>query len=129
MTAYDVSTNESRLETYKVYTHVFDKAGAAPVTKGAGGLFPQHRGIFLGWSKTKFGGKGIDSWHMKGCVQVYQKILSQETTDDSAKLKLSGVDVASFADAMAVTPNALDVVYTDPVNDERSARGQAVVNA
>lgn len=36
--------------------------------------------------------------------------------DDSTKLKLSGVDVASFGDAMAVTPNALDVVYTDPVN-------------
>ncbi|PQZ60996.1 nitrite reductase (NAD(P)H) [Microbacterium sp. MYb54] len=36
--------------------------------------------------------------------------------DDAAKLKLSGVDVASFGDAMAATPNALDVVYTDPVN-------------
>ncbi|MCK2036839.1 nitrite reductase large subunit NirB [Microbacterium sp. SSW1-49] len=35
--------------------------------------------------------------------------------DESAKLKLSGVDVASFGDAMALTPNALDVVYTDPV--------------
>lgn len=33
--------------------------------------------------------------------------------DDSAKLKLSGVDVASFGDAMAITPNALDVVYAD----------------
>lgn len=36
--------------------------------------------------------------------------------DDSAKLKLSGVDVASFGDAMAVAPDALDVVYNDPVN-------------
>lgn len=35
--------------------------------------------------------------------------------DDSTKLKLSGVDVASFGDAMATTPNALDVVYADPV--------------
>ncbi|HWV49934.1 MAG TPA: nitrite reductase large subunit NirB [Microbacterium sp.] len=35
--------------------------------------------------------------------------------DESAKLKLSGVDVASFGDAMATTPNALDVVYADPV--------------
>jgi hypothetical protein len=86
MTAHDVATKESRLETYKVYTHIFDREGAAPITKGAGGLFPHHRGIFLGWSKTKFGGKGIDSWHMKGCVQVYQKILSQETSDSSAKI-------------------------------------------
>lgn len=35
--------------------------------------------------------------------------------DDSSKLRLSGVDVASFGDAMATTPNAIDVVYTDPV--------------
>ncbi|UJP10987.1 nitrite reductase large subunit NirB [Microbacterium sp. KUDC0406] len=35
--------------------------------------------------------------------------------DDAAKLKLSGVDVASFGDAMAATQNALDVVYADPV--------------
>ncbi|WEK59853.1 MAG: nitrite reductase large subunit NirB [Candidatus Microbacterium colombiense] len=35
--------------------------------------------------------------------------------DESAKLKLSGVDVASFGDAMARTPHALDVVYADPV--------------
>jgi len=35
--------------------------------------------------------------------------------DDSTKLKLSGVEVASFGDAMATTPNALDVVYADPV--------------
>ncbi|MGW8483784.1 nitrite reductase large subunit NirB [Microbacterium sp. NPDC055903] len=36
--------------------------------------------------------------------------------DESAKLKLSGVDVASFGDAMATTPNALDVVFADPVS-------------
>ncbi|GAA4764259.1 nitrite reductase large subunit NirB [Microbacterium gilvum] len=35
--------------------------------------------------------------------------------DDSTKLKLSGVDVASFGDAFARTPGALDVSYADPV--------------
>ncbi|HEX5729530.1 nitrite reductase large subunit NirB, partial [Microbacterium sp.] len=35
--------------------------------------------------------------------------------DDSTKLKLNGVDVASFGDAFAQTPGALDVVYADPV--------------
>ncbi|WP_193103954.1 nitrite reductase large subunit NirB [Brachybacterium sp. FME24] len=35
--------------------------------------------------------------------------------DLSTKLKLSGVDVASFGDAFATTPGALDVVYSDPV--------------
>ena len=34
--------------------------------------------------------------------------------DDATKLKLAGVDVASFGDAMARTEGALEVVYADP---------------
>ncbi len=34
--------------------------------------------------------------------------------DDATKLKLSGVEVASFGDALARTENALEVVYADP---------------
>ncbi|MGK2855284.1 MAG: nitrite reductase large subunit NirB [Microbacteriaceae bacterium] len=36
------------------------------------------------------------------------------TVDDATKLKLSGVDVASFGDALAVTEGALEIVYADP---------------
>ncbi|MFE6966582.1 nitrite reductase large subunit NirB [Agromyces sp. NPDC057679] len=36
------------------------------------------------------------------------------TVDDATKLKLSGVDVASFGDALARTPHALEIVYADP---------------
>ncbi len=36
------------------------------------------------------------------------------TIDDATKLKLSDVDVASFGDALAVTPGALEIVYADP---------------
>lgn len=35
--------------------------------------------------------------------------------DASTKLKLLGVDVASFGDAFAATPGALEVTYADPV--------------
>ena len=35
--------------------------------------------------------------------------------DLSTKLKLLGVDVASFGDAFATTPGALELVYSDPV--------------
>ncbi|MFP6872744.1 MAG: DUF6807 family protein [Verrucomicrobiales bacterium] len=88
MTAHDTSSKESRHETYKVYTHVFDEAGKAPITKGAGGQYTHHRGIFIGWSKTRLGGKQVDSWHMKGCDQVYQKILKAESGEDSASLTI-----------------------------------------
>lgn len=86
MTAHDTSTPEKLHETYKVYTHVFDAEGKEPVTKGAGGKFTHHRGIYIGWSKTMFDGKSVDSWHMKNCFQVYQKTLKAEAGEDSATL-------------------------------------------
>ncbi len=36
------------------------------------------------------------------------------TIDDATKLKLAGVEVASFGDAMGATEGALEVVYADP---------------
>ncbi|GAB3616819.1 nitrite reductase large subunit NirB [Okibacterium endophyticum] len=36
------------------------------------------------------------------------------TVDDATKLKLSGVDVASFGDALATSEHALEIVYADP---------------
>jgi nitrite reductase (NADH) large subunit len=36
------------------------------------------------------------------------------SVDDATKLKLSGVDVASFGDALARTDQALEIVYADP---------------
>lgn len=38
------------------------------------------------------------------------------TADTSTKLKLLGVDVASFGDAHATSPGALEVVHNDPVS-------------
>ncbi|GAC66609.1 nitrite reductase large subunit NirB [Gordonia soli] len=50
---------------------------------------------------------------------VADALLGESTTfpgaDMSTKLKLLGVDVASFGDAMATTENALEIVYNDPV--------------
>ncbi len=50
---------------------------------------------------------------------VADRLLGGDATfpgaDLSTKLKLLGVDVASFGDAFAVTPGALELVYSDPV--------------
>ena len=50
---------------------------------------------------------------------VADRLLGGEATfpgaDTSTKLKLLGVDVASFGDAFAESPGALEVVYADPV--------------
>ncbi|MCB1094145.1 MAG: PmoA family protein [Verrucomicrobiae bacterium] len=64
----------------KVFNHVFDARGGKPITSGgeAGSVFPHHRGIFLGWSKTGFNGKTYDTWHMKdGVTQKFEKLVSQ----------------------------------------------------
>ena len=78
MYEHDTSTPEKHHETYKPYLHVFDTEGKKPITKGAGGQFTHHRGIFIGWSKTKANGKSYDRWHMKGGDIVHQKFLKQE---------------------------------------------------
>lgn len=94
MTANDASTPETALETYKVYAHVMDPLdpdNQRTLTKGAGFKFPHHRGLFIGWSKTKIEGLGqFDTWHMKdGVRQEYQRIVSQETNPDHASLTVA----------------------------------------
>lgn len=84
MYAYDPATKESLHDTYKPYLHVFAPDGDQLITKGPGGQFTHHRGIFIGWNKITFDGKNYDRWHMTGGEQVVQKILKQEATADQA---------------------------------------------
>jgi len=78
MYAYDRSTEEKGIETYKTYLHVFDADGKEPITKGAGGLYTHHRGIFIGWMKLACNGKSYDRWHMKGGEQIHRKFTVRE---------------------------------------------------
>ncbi len=71
VTPYDDSSKEARDETYKVYTHLMDFAGKEPITKGGGGQYPHHRGLFIGWRETTVGGKKFDTWHMTDCYQQF----------------------------------------------------------
>ena len=84
--AYDNSSKERILETYKTFHHVFDAEGKKLLTNGPDGLvpylrnqilYPHHRGIFIGWNRLEFGGQRYDFWHMgeQGRVQKHQKFL------------------------------------------------------
>lgn len=86
MLAYDVSTPERKHETYKPYLHVFDAQGTAPITKGAGGDFTHHRGIFIGWNKIGCNGKSYDRWHMKDGEQVVQGMPETSASADAATI-------------------------------------------
>ena len=84
MDAYDVSTPQKRLETYKPYLHIFDAEGKAPITKGPGGNYTHHRGIFIGWMKIACNGKSYDRWHMKGGDQIHRQFLAQAADAEHA---------------------------------------------
>ncbi|HKI31370.1 MAG TPA: DUF6807 family protein [Gemmataceae bacterium] len=65
--AFDDSTKEKREETFKVYHHLFDPAGKEIITKGPGGLYTHHRGLFYGFKATYEEADGTkvtaDTWH------------------------------------------------------------------
>jgi hypothetical protein len=82
MYAHDISTKERRLETYKPYLHVFDAEGKEPITKGPGGHYTHHRGIFIGWMKVTYNGQKYDTWHMPNSDIVTQKILETKGSAD-----------------------------------------------
>jgi hypothetical protein len=73
MTAYDISDPKKREETYKPYLHILDPETGKPITKGMGGEFTHHRGIFIGWNKLTVAGKTYDRWHMVGGEQIVKK--------------------------------------------------------
>ncbi len=56
--------NNERELTYKPYHHVFDPQKGIPITKGPGGLYSHHRGIYYGYNQIRVdGGEPVDIWH------------------------------------------------------------------
>ena len=82
--ALDTSSKERIGETYKVYHHVYDPQGKRFVTKGPGGLFPHHRGLFYGFNKISYSVDGqtmtADVWHCRsGESQSHLEVCSEVT--------------------------------------------------
>ena len=66
-TPLDESSKENREKTYKVYHHLYSPDGSRIVTKGPGGQFTHHRGLFYGFNRISYGkGKSADTWHCRG---------------------------------------------------------------
>lgn len=76
----DDSSAERRSATFKVYHHVYDPSGKVLLTKGPGGLFPHHRGLFYGFNRISYEGKSADVWHCRnGESQSHEETVLQET--------------------------------------------------
>ncbi len=70
----------NRAETYKVFHHLYNPAGTAIMTKGPGGRYTHHRGIFFGFSRCSYeGAKRVDTWHCSGDTYLsHEGYLAQE---------------------------------------------------
>ncbi len=93
MMAYDSSDPKKLEETYKPYLHILDPDTGKPITKGPGGEFTHHRGIFIGWNKLTVAGKTFDRWHMKGGEQIVKEVGvdgSAPTTISAPKIVWTG---------------------------------------
>jgi hypothetical protein len=115
--AFDDSTKEKRELTFKVYHHLFDPSGKEIITKGPGGLYTHHRGLFYGFKATYGDPKVIaDTWHCpppsndpkKPSLEAYQgheKILSSEVGHLLGRHRVQigwhGRDKARFAEEVS----------------------------
>ena len=84
---YEVDTSDKAktFDTAKVFTHVFNEEGTETITKGSGGKYPHHRGIFLGFSKLSYdGNKRSDWWHVRNVAQRHQKFLKLDAGAEAA---------------------------------------------
>jgi hypothetical protein len=99
MNAFDSAHRE---ETYKPYYHLFGFKGEGPITKGVGGKFPHHRGLFIGWNQLQFEGKKFDFWHCKGVNRLHRTYLGAEETLGGTSATLANITEWPTADGVVV---------------------------
>jgi hypothetical protein len=76
--AYDTSSPERIHDTYKVFHHVYGPGTNTIITKGPGGKYTHHRGLYVGWNKTSYDGGSSDFWHCtKGAHLKHAKFVEQ----------------------------------------------------
>lgn len=87
MHAFDQSTKESSHDTYKVFHHVFGPSSGKVITKGPGGKYTHHRGLYVGWNRTQTPDGGFDFWHCsKGAHLRHAKLVSSAGGKDSGSM-------------------------------------------
>jgi hypothetical protein len=61
VTTYDP---QQHADTHKPYHQIYRFSGEGFITKGPGGVFPHHKGVYLGWNRTRLAsGATHDFWH------------------------------------------------------------------
>lgn len=104
----DDSSTERRDETYKPFCHLYEWwSRDSFLTKGPGGKYTHHRGIFYGFSRISYTDEAgvehekVDTWHCRKAAQVHREFTAQEATADRAsftsRIDWLGDDGKAFA--------------------------------
>lgn len=86
LTANDVSTPARANETYKPYLRICDPETGAAITKGPGGTYTHHRGIFIGWMRVALEQSRLDLWSMGSGRQIHTAFPEQVASATEARL-------------------------------------------
>jgi hypothetical protein len=103
-----------RNETYKPYTHVYDFAGKEPITKGPGGDFTHHRGLFIGWNKTQLNGETYDFWHCVKVIRQHVKYLPEKEKADANSATMVSVTDWPAPDGKVIVRETQTITATKP---------------
>ncbi|MGL4554525.1 MAG: DUF6807 family protein [Gemmataceae bacterium] len=98
----DETDAKTREATFKVYHHAYSPEGVL-LTKGVGGQFTHHRGIFYGFMKATYGKNTVDIWHCRGQTHQAHRDTLEETAPNPVvgrhrvKIDWNGVGGKTFA--------------------------------
>jgi hypothetical protein len=114
MPAYDAGDEAARVASYKPFHHVFDPATGIRLTKGPGGQYTHHRGIFFGYNRITHGpdlGVKSDCWHCTGKArQEHRETLEQSAGPVAARQRVAIEWVGSDAGKVLDEVRELEIV-------------------
>ncbi len=109
VTKYDSADHHN---TFKPFHHLYGFHNEGFITKGPGGLFSHHRGLFFGY-KTQHG----DFWHCKDVSQRHQRYLSEREFVDATSARAASVVEWLNSQGKAVVRETREVRALRPSQD------------
>jgi len=121
---------ERHQTTSKVFHHVFAPDGRL-LTKGTGGLYDHHRGLFLGWNQARWQGDHHDWWHCKRESQRFRRFLGPADDPLAPEWQVAAIEwytaegTIALDETRAIRARALgeDTTALDLMVDLRPRRG------
>jgi len=111
---YDAASEASRVSSYKPFHHVFDPATGIRLTKGDGGQYTHHRGIFFGYNRISHAaglGTKSDCWHCSGKARQEHRETLVESAGAVVGVQRVTIDwIGSGGEAVLGETRELDVV-------------------